>query len=167
MMAPRSLSLLAVAGIVACASANGGAGAARNRSGCDLTSRDSSYLARGLVYRECAVDDKAKLLTTHPRFDFQPSASDPSCLAADLEFVVDTLGAPEIGSVQVLRATTRAFGEAVAATIPTFLYEPARLEGMRVRQIVSYRQTAMLGRVVVPMGGAPPTTGRAQRPPTC
>jgi hypothetical protein len=168
MMMRCSLCLVALAGIVACASAgSGGPATASTRSRCALTNRDSTYLARGPVYRDCAVDDKAQLITNNTRFDFQPAASDNGCLAAEVEFVVDTLGKPEMGSVQVVRATTRAFGDAVAAAVPSFLYQPARVAGVRVRQIVSERRSVIVGRVVVPMGSAPPSRGSAPRAPTC
>jgi hypothetical protein len=164
----RSLCLLAGGGIVACASASAGStGVASPRSGCALTNRDSSYLASGPVYRDCAVDEKARLLTTNARMDFQPTASDNGCLAAEVEFVVDTLGKPEMGSAHIVRATTQAFGEALAAVVPSLKYQPARLAGVPVRQIVSERRSATIGRVVVPMGSAPPTRGGAPRAPTC
>jgi hypothetical protein len=160
----RFVGIMTVAGLVACASAGGGGGAAR--SACALTSRDSTYLGRGPVFRDCAVDEKARLTTSSTRPDFQPAASDNGCLAAEVEFVVDTLGIPETGSARVVRATTQPFGEAVVAMVPSLRYEPARLAGMRVRQIVTERRSATVGRVVVPMGQTPTRSG-AVRQPSC
>jgi hypothetical protein len=113
------------------------------------------------------VDEKARLTTTNAHPDFQPTRSDNGCLAAEVEFVVDTTGVPEFGSPRLVRATTPAFGEAVLAMVPSLRYEPARLAGVRVRQIVSERRTAMLTTVVVPMGSAPPTRGGSQHAPSC
>jgi hypothetical protein len=167
MMLYRCVGVVMVGALVACASAgSAGGGSAAGRSGCALTGRDSAYLARGPVFRDCAVDEKARLTTTNAHPDFQPAPSDNGCLAAEVEFVVDTLGAPEVGSARVVRATTQPFGDAVVAMVPSLKYEPARLSGTRVRQIVVERRTAMLARFVVPAGSTPTRSG-AQRPPNC
>lgn len=119
------------------------------------------------MYRDCAVDQKARLLTTNVRIDFQSAASDNGCLSAEIEFVVDTVGVPELGSQRVVRATTRPFGEAVLATVPSLKYEPARLAGAHVRQIVIERRSAMLANVIVPKGSPPPAGPPSKRPPNC
>jgi len=157
--------IAAIGAVAACASAGGRA----ERSKCPLSNRDSTYLARGPVYRDCAVNEKARVTTTNARVDFQPLTSDHGCFTAEVEFVVDTLGVPEQGTQRLVRATTPAFGEAVLAIVPALRYEPARRAGVRVRQIVSERRTAMVGTVVVAKGSAPPPTtrGASQRAPTC
>jgi hypothetical protein len=162
-MMQRLIGIMFAVIIAACAS-TGGTGA--GRSACGLAAKDSVYLERGAVYRDCAVDDKAKLLTTNTRLDFQPASSDNGCLAAEVEFVVDTAGVPELGSARLVRATTQPFGQAVMAIVPSLKYEPARLAGLRVRQIVVERRTAMLARFVVPAGSTPPPRA-TPRAPTC
>lgn len=102
------------------------------------------------------------------RPDFQSSASENGCLSAEVEFVVDAAGVPEFGSQRVVRATTRAFGEAVLAMVPRLKYEPARLAGAPVRQIVTEQRSAMLATVLVPKGSPPPSgPPSSQRPPNC
>lgn len=161
----RVVILVLAAGVgAACASAGG---VPAGRSGCSLTSRDSTYLLRGPVYRDCAVDEKARLTTTNVRPDFQPAPGDNGCLTAEVEFVVDTAGVPEIGTQRVIRATTPPFGDAVLGMVPSLRYAPARLKGARVRQIVSEQRSATLARFVVPMGQTPTRSGAQQRPPNC
>jgi hypothetical protein len=150
---------------VACASAGSRSG---SKSSCRLSQQDSTYLARGPVYRDCAVDKKAALVTTNVHPQFQPTGAERGCLAADVEFVVDTLGVPELGTSRLVRATTSSFGEAVVGMVPSLRYEPARVADHRVRQIVSMHQAAILSRVVVPAGSGPPTRSGATSPmPTC
>jgi hypothetical protein len=160
----QCVAIVGAAGVLAACASAGGAGA---HSGCGLSTRDSTYLSRGAVYRDCAVDEKARLLTTNARPDFQPSSSDNGCIAAEVEFVVDTAGVPELGSQRLVRATKQPFGDAVLAMVTTLRYEPARLAGVRVRQIVSERRTVMVSNVLVPKGSGPPTRGGSQRAPNC
>lgn len=53
-----------------------------------------------------------------------------------VQFVVDTAGLAEPGSVQVLKSTHALFSQAVTAAIPAMRFEPARLDGRHVRQLV-------------------------------
>ena len=52
------------------------------------------------------------------------------------QFVVDTLGRVEVGSVRVLRATHPLFAQAVERTLPVARFIPAEAGGHRVRQLV-------------------------------
>jgi len=145
----------------ACASAGGVAGRAR----CGLTGHDSTYLAGGPVYRDCAVDTKARLVTTGLHPDYRPSRN--GCYSAEVEFVVDAAGVPEPRSIRTVRTNDPAFAEALAAFVPGLKYEPARIGGAPVRQIVSERQSFMTGTVLVPKGSAPPSRPSGATRPNC
>jgi TonB family protein len=56
-----------------------------------------------------------------------------------VKFVVDTLGRVEPGSVEIVRAAHPLFGEAVADWLPRNRYNPARVDGRPVRQLVEQR----------------------------
>jgi hypothetical protein len=156
-------TIAAIAAAAACASAGGRA----ERSRCPLTSRDSTYLVRGPVYRDCAVDEKARLTTTNARPDFQPTRPESGCFAAEVEFVVDTAGIPEIETARVIRANSSSFGDAVLAMVRSLRYTPARIAGAPVRQIVSERRTVVSAMVAVPKGSAPPTRPPSTNVPNC
>lgn len=154
--------------LVACA--GGGAHASAVDPSCALLGRDSVFATRAPVYRECAVDRKARLLTTDIRTDFRSNTPRTTCYYADLEFVVDTTGRPEMGTAQTVRTNDQAFADAVFATLNRWKYEPALRGGVPVRQIVSTHKTlsAIVSVVVVPAGSPPPTPGKPiQRPPSC
>jgi hypothetical protein len=115
------------------------------------------------------VDERATVTAANARPDFQPMRSENGCFTAEVEFVVDTLGVPEQGTQRLVRATTPAFGDAVLAIVPSLRYQPARLAGARVRQIVSERRTAQVGTIVVAKGSAPPPSmaGSTGHAPNC
>lgn len=159
------VTLTSILVVAACASA----GHQRDASACQLGRNDSAFIAGRTLYRDCAVDERARLLTTEIHPDFHPSGG-RLCYSADLEFVVDTTGLPETRTAHVTRATDPQFGDAVLATLRTWKYEPARLQGRPVRQLVVERRTIVgVTRVdvLVPVGAAPPTRPPQQRPPTC
>jgi len=143
--------------------------AAERQSACPLTQDDSAFLSRGPVYRECAVDTKAKLITSTAHTSFTPPRSGPSCYAIDLEVVVDTLGRPEAQTAHVIRATDPAFADAVMSGVANWRFEPALLNHRPVRQIAPVGQKASTVVVAVPAGSGPPPSSsmRPLRPPTC
>lgn len=152
------------------ACAGGGVHASTPEPSCALLGRDSVFASRAPVYRECAVDRKAHLVTTDIRTDFRSTTPRTTCYYADLEFVVDTTGRPEMGTAQTVRTNDQAFADAVFATLNRWKYEPALRTGVPVRQIVSAHKTlsAIVSVVVVPAGSPPPTPGKpTQRPPSC
>ena len=53
-------------------------------------------------------------------------------------FVVDTLGRVEPESVRLLTVSHPLFGAAVRATLPRMRFEPARVGGRAVRQLVEF-----------------------------
>ncbi len=57
---------------------------------------------------------------------------------ARLQFVVDTLGRVELGSVQVVSTTHPLFAEAVQSVLPRMQFTPARVGDRRVRQLVEF-----------------------------
>lgn len=158
--------LLATLGALACASAGG---AAAQRSACGLRPSDSSFAAAGHVYRDCGVDTKAQAVNPSARIDFQPSTRGvTNCYSAEVEFVVNAAGFPEVSTARVVRANDPSFGEAVLAAVRTWRYQPAIKNGQPVRQIVDERRAAQTAVVVVPAGGAVPTRPPANAPrPNC
>jgi len=109
-----------------------------NRAECALTPRDSLYLANGPLYRECAVDRPARLLTRDVRLDFDPPPPTGAavCYKAEIEVVIDTAGVPETETARLVQATDVAFGEAALRAVPALRYRPARKDGAAVRQVV-------------------------------
>ena len=166
----RQMTTLVIATVIAAACANTPPRTAAERGGsCPLTQGDSAFLARGPVYRECAVDTKAKLITSSAHTNFTPSPAGPRCYAIDLEVVVDTLGRPEAQTAHVIRATDPAFADAVMSGVSNWRFEPAMLNHRPVRQIAPVGQKAATVVVAVPAGSGPPPASsmRPLRPPTC
>jgi hypothetical protein len=161
LVAALACALLALTA-AACASASGG----RSAQGCVLAAADSAYLAAGPLYRDCAVDQPARALQT--RTDFAPPPSRQpgvTCYSADVQFVVDANGRPEPGTIRLVRGSGGAFPEAVLASVAGWVYAPALLNGVPVRQLVRERRTAAsVVTVTMSQGGSPP---RPPRPPDC
>jgi len=161
----------------ACASHNvattTAAGGSAGGSGCQLSARDSAFVASEPVYRDCAVDKKANL--TNPDVRPDPSAftsagrpSGSKCYAVELEFVVNTHGAPEVGTARIVRTTDQSFADAWIKTLSSWKYEPALRGGKPVRQIVDEHRSAATETVVVPRGSTPmPPNTAGRRAPTC
>lgn len=115
------------------------------------------FAATGPVFRDCAVDNRASLLVANPRIDFQPPRAPSSCYSAEVEFVVDASGTPEMQTARIVRATDQSFGQAVLTAVAGWRYKPAERDGHRVRQIVEDRRMAQSMVVVVPAGSPPPS----------
>jgi hypothetical protein len=140
-------------------------GAQRSKRGCPEIAPDS-VPGGNTVYLACQVDREAKPRGFAPRVDWSPPTSDirdGSCFRADYEFVVDTLGIPELGTIRDVGATNSGFQQAARDAIPRLRYSPALRNGTPVRQLVSYSQSVGIRRVISssPSGGPPP------RPPRC
>jgi hypothetical protein len=160
--------LLIAAVILAAACAHSGNKVLQQGSSCELSARDSVFTGLRPVFRDCAVQRAAHLVsnTSHP--NFRPTAVRNACFFADLEFVVDSAGRPETGTARVVRANDDKFGEAVLATLPEWRYDPALRDGKPVRQIVDVHQTMGVMVAVVPAGTPPPTRPpTSQRQPSC
>jgi hypothetical protein len=156
--------LLCVLGpCLACASAP-----ANREATCELVPADSQYLVGGPVYHDCAVDQRARLRgrAVYPdNFEPQLPLTEPGerCYRVDLQFVVDTSGAPELGTAQVVRTNHPECAEAVMATLPKWRFRPALRGGVPVRQIVREKQEMAVQVVTVVAGDVP----RLGRPPRC
>jgi hypothetical protein len=156
-------------GLVAAAACGASRSAETRGAACPLTQRDSAYLAGGFVYRDCAVSVRAKLVPTSMRIDYRPTQVRNGCYTAEIEMVVDTLGSAEVRTAQIIRTNDRGFAEAALANISTWRFEPARIDGKAVRQIVLEKPTMSTMVVVVPAGSSPPPrgSGGGARAPRC
>lgn len=155
--------------IAACASAGGGAkstSSADRRANCLLRSEDSIYLQGGEVYRDCAVDKQASVVTPGVHPDFHVFGPTGGCYTAEWEFVVGENGIPESETERLLHASDEGFAESVHAMLGNLRYQPATRDGNAVRQIVVRRESAQVRTdYAVGSAGAPssgtstPTTG--------
>jgi hypothetical protein len=145
--------------VVVSACATGGAKHDSAASSCPLRESDAPFMTGGVVYRDCAVTHKARLVS-EARPDFQPSRG-TACYAVDFDFVVDRTGKPEIQTARITRSNDQAFAQAVLATLARWKYEPAVRDGEPVRQIVTEHRAAQTMVLVVPAGSSP----AAARPP--
>ena len=156
--------LLCALMVFAAACASGGTSSANARD-CALRQTDSVFVATGPVYRDCAVDRKARLASRMPRIDYTPSA--PGCVVSVVEFVVDTAGSPEMRTARIARSTDASFTQSIMAVVPSLKYEPAQRGGRPVRQIVSLEQKAAMTVTVVSASGAGGRPPGPPRMPTC
>lgn len=155
--------------IAACASAGGGAkstSSAERRAGCTLRAEDSIYLQGGEVYRDCAVDKQASVVTPGVHPDFHVFGATGGCYTAEWQFVVGENGEPEAETERLVHASDEGFAEAVHAMLGNLRYQPATRDGSAVRQIVVRRESAQVrneyavGSAGAPSSGAStPTTG--------
>jgi hypothetical protein len=98
---------------------------------------DLSCPAAERVWTETEVSRKAAPLPTNrfPRVSnrmvdiWQPQT-------ATVRFVVDTTGAVERRTLQVVGATDRDWAQALYEVIPHWRFEPAERDGLKVRQLV-------------------------------
>jgi hypothetical protein len=130
---------------------------------CGVDARDSIFAAAGPVYRDCAVDTKAKLTNPEVHTDFQPPQRN-GCYSTELEFVVGTDGRPELSTVRTVSANDQNFATAVLESLRQWHYTPALRGGIAVRQIVVEKRSAMTSVVRVPKGG---TARPPDRAPNC
>jgi hypothetical protein len=112
------------------------------------------FLKRGAVYRDCAVDRTA-LMVSRVTPDFRSSAAPGACYSAEVEFVVGTDGVPESDDAQVLRTNNPSFAAAVVAVVPRWHYNPGLVHGLPVRQIVKEKIALATTIVAVPAGQIP------------
>lgn len=116
------------------------------------------------VYRDCEVDRVAKPRGVVPRVQWTPVStptSVPMCYRAEFEFVVDTLGVPDATTIRRVSSTDASFELAVREQIDLMRYEPAQLEGRRVRQLVVHQSKVAVARVVTSSPSAAPPRMRA------
>lgn len=116
------------------------------------------------LYRDCAVHQKARLITGPSRPDFsrlQPLAtSTAGCYTAEYQFVVDEKGLPVQRSLRLVRTNSPTYADAIQETLTGLRFEPAKKNGMPVPQLYDF--DAKMSYTVV-MGGSP----SSRRPPPC
>ena len=141
-------------------------GAQKSRRGC--TGDPSVYVTYTPAYRDCEVDRAAELKTTNVRPDFNPAGSQLSngrCFRAEVQFIVDSTGAPELATVRTRSSNSPDMETAVRGVVPMLRYQPALLDKAPVRQIVVYKSEFSVSVVVAPAGSPPPSRS-SMRPPT-
>ncbi len=152
---------------VAAAAALSPANAQQRKGRCTGETPDSAWLAAGPVYRDCEVDRKASLRGSPPKPQLSAGARLPNkeCYHAGFEFVVDTSGVPELGTVRPHPRNDQFLEDAVRAQLPQLRYEPARRDGLAVRQLVVFEQSVgVMFRVSV---SGRPSEPANPRPPRC
>ena len=105
---------------------------------------DTARFGSAPVYAACQVQSPAKLKRAS-----EPSVKFPDgvqCLVAELEFVVDEMGAPVRTTAVILNATTLPYAAAVLDRLSEWRYAPAERNGAPVRQLV-------VGRLAMKDGG--------------
>lgn len=134
------------------------------RNDCALRAQDTVFVARGVVYRDCAVDVKARVLS---RITPDYSATPGGCASAMLEFVVDTAGRADVATARVVRSNNALFAESVMRTISQVRFAPATRDGVKVQQILVYGLTSSSVVVRVSAGSPPPPRGTMPRTQRC
>ena len=149
--------------IAACAAGGSKAGltAAERAKNCPLLLQDSVYSASAPVYRACAVTTQSRVIPSNLRPDYMPQTPYKECYSAELEFVVDVTGAAELRTAKLAHTNDSAYGESVMALLPRLRFEPGTLDGVPVRQIMTYKQSMAVRRVVVSS-----TSGSVSAPPS-
>jgi TonB family protein len=89
------------------------------------------------TYFEFQVEEPAEMLLDNPKPTY-PSALRSSGIAGEVQvqFVVRRDGTPDMDSFKVLRATNELFTQAVKAVLPSVRFNPAKIGGKRVNQLV-------------------------------
>jgi len=158
-----AIGVAVLAGIIAAACATGGHGS----EPCTLNAQDSTYLRRGPVFRDCAVQKKAVLITKDLHPVFRPTQARSTCFSAEAEFVVNAAGAPEMETARLTYSTDPEFGMALMSLVPQLRFNPAEMDGLPVRQIVSHKEQIQVLQVTVPAGSTPPKRPPGTRAPSC
>lgn len=117
------------------------------------------------VYRDCGVDRAARPTGTMPRPEYT-FARGQSCVRAQIDVVIDTLGRPLRQTARVVKSTDPSFTDALLATFDRRRFEPALRGGRPVQQVVRINEAAATRTVVVP-AGVSPTSVRPPRGPLC
>lgn len=102
---------------------------------CDAVPLEFS-LAGETVYRDCAVDRRARPSSRPIHYGYRPLASGQRCAHAIVDFVVDSTGRPIPETARVVRATDPNFGLLVLQSLESARFEPAIKDGQPVAQLV-------------------------------
>ena len=137
---------------------------------CTGVTPDSAEIATAQIFLDCEVDKSARLKSNEPRIAFAPNVQRPTRdqgFSAEFQFVVDTLGAPELSTVQGRPTTDTDLSEAVLPVLGQLRYEPATIADRPVRQIVLTKRTVRVMVLVVssgPGGSSSPPPSSRMRP---
>jgi hypothetical protein len=127
------------------------------RPNCTLSKDDSLYTIRAPLYRDCAVDQPARLVTSNVEPDFRVAGTPQACYVAHMEVVVAADGTPEEPTIRVLRANDPQFADAVRTMIPRLRWQPAVRDGVPVRQVVEVTRSAEVRGMVMGTGAGAAT----------
>jgi hypothetical protein len=127
---------------------------------------DEFSLAGQAVYRDCGVDQKARLQTGLPRLHYRPAAGQ-SCVRAAIDVVVDADGRPVRETARVVRATDPNLAAAMLISLDDMRYEPALKDGRPVPQLVRVERTVAVRIVAVPAGTSPSSVRPPRGGPPC
>lgn len=156
-----TLRLPLLAGVAIAIGACSSATKTSRAAACTLTAGDSVFLARGAVYRDCAVDQRVQPLDRSASPDFRPDVSlafRDACYTAEIQFVVDESGTPEAEDAKVLHTNSPSYASAAIQALSRWRYRPALLNGVAVRQIT----TEKFGMTAVVVAAS---AGQTPRPP--
>ena len=130
---------------------------------CSIPVVDSVYFLAGPVYRDCDVTRNARV--RHEERVVTAALPRRDCMRAELEFVVDTAGHPEMATARIVFTDTEEFAEELMRVLRFWRYHPGEVDGIPVRQLVRERRSAVMISTVVSSTGAPQTPRRI--PSTC
>lgn len=106
-----------------------------------------------------------------PKVDYQlssrPTGGASGCIAATVDFVVDSLGRFERGTERLVQTNDSQSATALIAALPLWRFEPAKKSGAHVRQIYRKRFALSFQTSVVPAGQMPTRPSGATRRPVC
>ena len=133
-------------------------------SSCAATPGDSATTRPGAVFRDCDVTVRARAIDRPMTMDFQaPETGEAqSCFSAELEFVVDTTGRPEVQTMKIVRTNNLPYAQWAMSAISQWRYSPAQLNGVPVRQIV-HEKPMHTRQIVYARAGERPRPPRPKR----
>jgi TonB family protein len=92
------------------------------------------------VYFEYQVDRAVRELEPVTKAVYPPTLRRKQIEGeVQVEFIVDTLGAPELASFKVLKSPDPLFATSVQRSLPSRRFLPALRQGRKVRQVVRER----------------------------
>ena len=121
----------------------------------------AEFLTAGPVFRDCAVDRKAREPAVFPQLRMVDLPRRQSgCSKVVIEMVVDSTGSPVTQTAKVLQSNDTQFEQLVLSSIGALRYTPAMKDNQRVAQLVSHgRMIQWMVTTTSSTGGLP-----AQRP---
>lgn len=134
-------------------------------SACVPLAADPARFGDSPVYRDCQVTQAAKLKRTGVLN--YPPPSGPTCVDAEVEFVVDVKGKPIESTFRVLATSTPDFAALLRREVHGWKFDPAKIDGKPVQQLVrdhyQFDRAGTVAFVVTSVNGQP---GRTPIPPS-